>query len=72
MFSRRWPALVHCFVFPVLHPKLEDCVHLRDVSVRGPPLDSQGGGGRSIFEINNFGRTLREINNLLINLLINM
>ena len=31
--------------------------------IRGPPLDSQGGGGRSIFEINNFGRTLREINN---------
>ena len=27
-------------------------------SIRGPPLDSQvGGGGRSIFEINNFGRT---------------
>ena len=24
-----------------------------------------GGGGKSIFEINNFGRTLREINNLL-------
>ena len=34
--------------------------------IRGPPLDSQaGGGGRRIFEINNFARTLREINNLL-------
>ena len=31
------------------------------MGVRGPPLDSQG-EGRSIFETNNFGRTLREIN----------
>ena len=35
-------------------------------NLRGPPLNSRGGGGgRSIFEINNFGGTLREINNLL-------
>ena len=48
-------------------------VHLKKYHVRGPPLDSQGGGGRSIFEINNLGRTLREINNLLQELLyINM
>ena len=48
------------------------CSHLRKWSglrlpIRGPPLDSQGrgGGGRSILEINNFGWTPREMNNLL-------
>ena len=29
--------------------------HQRQQEVRGPPLDSQGGGGRSIFEIKNIG-----------------
>ena len=33
--------------------------------LRGPPFNFQGGGGWSFLEINNFGRTLREINNLL-------
>ena len=32
---------------------------------KGATIRFPGGGGRSIFEINNFGRTLREINNLL-------
>ena len=46
------------------------CSHLRKWSglrlpMRGPPLDSQGGGGRSIFKINHFGRSLREMNYLL-------
>ena len=36
-------------------------------SVKRPPFDLQGvgGGGWSIFEINNSGQTLHEINNLL-------
>ena len=36
-------------------------------SIRGPPFNLQGVGGMdwSIFEMNNFGRTLREINNSL-------
>ena len=35
-------------------------------SIRGPSFNLQGvGGGWSIFEMNNFERALREINNLL-------
>ena len=33
--------------------------------IRGPPFYFQGRGGWSFLKINNFGRTLREINNLL-------
>ena len=36
----------------------------KQAAVRGPPSNLQGEGW-SIFEINNFGQTLHEINNLL-------
>ena len=42
------------------------CAECENKYIRGPPFNFQGGGGLEFFfEINNFWRTLREINNLL-------
>ena len=45
---------------------MNSAVQSQEAESKGATIRFPGGrGGRSIFDINNFGRTLREINNLL-------